>query len=111
MKTAAKRQPKKRDMRLKIVKNDPWLEPFNDAIKGRHDHVLHKLNELTGERSPCRSLLAAIFISVFTRHPVNGFSVNGHLMLQKFISLAILIIGRKMKPIALNLLVTVVIGK
>ncbi len=48
MKTAAKRQPKKRDMRLKIVKNDPWLEPFNDAIKGRHDHVLHKLNELTG---------------------------------------------------------------
>ena len=36
-----------------IVKNDPWLEPFEDAIRGRHDHVLYKLNELTngGKRS------------------------------------------------------------
>lgn len=34
--------------RLKIVKNDPWLEPYNDAIQGRHDHVLHKMEELTG---------------------------------------------------------------
>ena len=34
--------------RLKIVKNDPWLEPFNDAIQGRHDHVLNKIQELTG---------------------------------------------------------------
>ena len=30
-----------------IVKNDPWLEPFEGAIRGRHDHVLYKLNELT----------------------------------------------------------------
>lgn len=30
-----------------IVKNDPWLEPFENAIRGRHDHVLYKLNELT----------------------------------------------------------------
>ena len=34
--------------RLKIVKNDPWLEPYNDAIQGRHDHVLSKMAELTG---------------------------------------------------------------
>ena len=33
--------------RLKIVKNDSWLEPFNDAIQGRHDHVLNKIQELT----------------------------------------------------------------
>ncbi|MBQ3925592.1 MAG: alpha amylase C-terminal domain-containing protein [Bacteroidaceae bacterium] len=30
-----------------IVKNDPWLEPFEGAICGRHDHALWKLNELT----------------------------------------------------------------
>ena len=30
-----------------IVKNDPWLEPFEGAICGRHDHALYKLNELT----------------------------------------------------------------
>ena len=37
--------------RLKIVKNDPWLEPYNDAIQGRHDHVLYKLQELTGGKT------------------------------------------------------------
>ena len=30
-----------------LVKNDSWLEPFEDAIRGRHDHALYKLNELT----------------------------------------------------------------
>ncbi|MBR1668174.1 MAG: alpha amylase C-terminal domain-containing protein [Bacteroidaceae bacterium] len=30
-----------------IVKNDPWLEPFEGPIVGRHDHALYKLNELT----------------------------------------------------------------
>ena len=30
-----------------LVKNDPWLEPFEEAIKGRHEHALYKLNELT----------------------------------------------------------------
>ena len=42
---------KSKDTRLKIVKDDPWLEPFNDAIQGRHDHVNHKLHELTGGKS------------------------------------------------------------
>ena len=30
-----------------IVKNDPWLEPFEGAICGRQDHALWKLHELT----------------------------------------------------------------
>ena len=30
-----------------LVKNDPWLEPFEGAIRGRHEHALYKLNELT----------------------------------------------------------------
>ncbi len=32
---------------LKLVKNDPWLLPFNDAIEGRHNHALSKMAELT----------------------------------------------------------------
>lgn len=37
---------------LKLVKDDPWLQPFNDAIQGRHDMVIRKLHELTlGEQS------------------------------------------------------------
>lgn len=39
---------RKKDNRLKIVKGDPWLEPYEAAIQGRHDHVLRKLEELTG---------------------------------------------------------------
>ena len=30
-----------------LVKNDPWLEPFEDAIKGRHEHAVWKINQLT----------------------------------------------------------------
>ena len=32
---------------LGIVKHDGWLEPFSDAINGRHQHVIDKLGELT----------------------------------------------------------------
>ena len=34
---------------LKIIKNDPWLEPYSDAIKGRHQHVIDKEKELIGK--------------------------------------------------------------
>ncbi|BCS84296.1 1,4-alpha-glucan branching enzyme [Prevotella herbatica] len=30
-----------------IVKNDPYLEPYEDAICGRHDNVLRKLSQFT----------------------------------------------------------------
>ena len=32
---------------LKLIKNDEWLAPFADAIEGRHQHALDKINELT----------------------------------------------------------------
>ena len=48
-KPAAKRAPRKAaaPKHINLVKNDPWLEPFEGAIQGRHDHVLYKLNELS----------------------------------------------------------------
>ena len=30
-----------------LVRTDAWLEPFEDAIRGRHDHALWKINALT----------------------------------------------------------------
>ena len=30
-----------------LVRNDSWLEPFEDAIRGRHDHALWKIGQLT----------------------------------------------------------------
>ena len=32
---------------LKIIKDDPWLAPFEPAIAGRHADALHKIDELT----------------------------------------------------------------
>jgi len=32
---------------LNLIKNDPWLEPFADAINGRHEHFLYKEKQLT----------------------------------------------------------------
>ena len=33
--------------KLAILRNDPWLEPYADAIEGRHQDVVRKLEELT----------------------------------------------------------------
>ena len=30
-----------------LVRNDTYLEPYEEAIRGRHDHALWKLNQLT----------------------------------------------------------------
>lgn len=32
-----------------IVAHDPYLEPFEDAIRGRHDHVAWKISQLTNQ--------------------------------------------------------------
>lgn len=34
---------------LKLIKNDPWLEPFEEAIEGRHTYIKSKEKELTGD--------------------------------------------------------------
>ena len=30
-----------------LVRNDSWLEPFEGAIRGRHDHAVWKIGQLT----------------------------------------------------------------
>ena len=30
-----------------LVRDDSWLEPFEQAIRGRHDHALWKIGQLT----------------------------------------------------------------
>ena len=35
---------------LRIIRNDPWLTPYKDAIEGRHAHALWRENRLTGGR-------------------------------------------------------------
>ncbi len=35
------------DTQLTLIKNDPWLAPYEEAIEGRHQFVKRKLKELT----------------------------------------------------------------
>lgn len=37
-----------RPRQLKIVSDDEWLQPFEAAIQGRHEHVNNKIADLTG---------------------------------------------------------------
>ncbi len=37
----------KKKKQLAILRNDPWLEPYEPAIEGRHEDVVRKLEELT----------------------------------------------------------------
>ena len=32
---------------LKIIKNDPWLEPYRQAIEGRYNYALSREKSLT----------------------------------------------------------------
>lgn len=45
--------------KLALIQNDPWLEPFSEAIEGRHDDAVNKeINLLGGKpRKGCRSLV------------------------------------------------------
>ena len=82
---------------LNLIKNDPWLEPFADAITGRHQYVLNKEAELR-ENKPFQILHRGIFILDCIAPIRGGLSVNGLLMLLIFIWWVHLIIGRKKLP-------------
>ena len=30
---------------LKLIKNDPWLAPYKQAIEGRHNRAVEKISE------------------------------------------------------------------
>ena len=45
--TAKKPVEQKQPQHIGLVEHDSWLEPFEGAIRGRHDHALWKLGQLT----------------------------------------------------------------
>ena len=42
-----KKKQSKAPEHIGLVRNDSWLEPFEAAIRGRHDHAVWKINQLT----------------------------------------------------------------
>lgn len=45
--TTGRKTRKSAPKHIGIVKNDPYLEPYEQAIRGRHDHALWKIGQLT----------------------------------------------------------------
>ena len=64
---------------LNLIKNDPWLAPYKEAIEGRYQYVVNKEKNLTGNGRQTLSEMACI------RQRVDGFFVSGHPMLLLYI--------------------------
>lgn len=100
-KTACKKTTKAATVKhIGLVKNDPYLADYEDAIRGRHDHVLWKMGQLTNNgKTTLSDLPMASNTSAFTRQRRDGCSVSGRLTLQISISSAISTTGRRQRSI------------
>lgn len=59
---------------LNLIKNDPWLEPFEDAIKGRHQHALNKEAELTNNGKQTLSDFASGYLYFGLHRTADGWT-------------------------------------
>ena len=44
---------------LNLIKNDPWLAPYKEAIEGRYQYVVNKEKNLTGNGRQTLSEMAS----------------------------------------------------
>ena len=48
--------------RLKMIKNDPWLEPYEQIISDRHEYAVRRMNELTNNGAQTLSDFASGYL-------------------------------------------------
>ena len=86
---------------LNLIKNDPWLEPFADAINGRHQHAIDKESELTNKGKLTLSDFASGYLYFGLHRTDDGWVfVNGRPTQPKSLWSELLTIGKKKKNIA-----------
>jgi 1,4-alpha-glucan branching enzyme len=68
---------------LNLIKNDPWLAPYEAAIEGRYQYVIDKEKSLTNNGKLTLSEMASGYL--YTKPRKAGCSVNGRRMLTLFI--------------------------
>jgi 1,4-alpha-glucan branching enzyme len=61
------------DKKLALIKNDGWLEPYSDAIMGRHQHALDKESELTDKGVHTLSDFATGYLYFGLHHTKEGW--------------------------------------
>ncbi len=66
----------KKPAKIGLVKNDSWLEPFEGAINGRHQHVLDKLNELTANGKQTLSDFASGYLYFGLHQTEKGWTLR-----------------------------------
>ncbi|MDR2776074.1 MAG: alpha amylase C-terminal domain-containing protein [Tannerella sp.] len=58
---------------LKLIQNDPWLEPYGNAIEGRHDSVVAKEKELVRNGILSLSEFSSGYLYFGLHHRGNGW--------------------------------------
>jgi 1,4-alpha-glucan branching enzyme len=58
---------------LQLIQNDPWLEPYSNAIKGRHDVVVEKEKEFTQNDILSLSGFSSGYLYFGLHHRDNGW--------------------------------------
>lgn len=83
---------------LNLIKNDPWLEPYADAINGRHKHATEKEAELTNKGKQTLSDFASGYLYFGLHRTDEGWvSANGLPMPLRFSWLERLMTGKRRK--------------
>jgi 1,4-alpha-glucan branching enzyme len=59
--------------KLNLIKNDPWLEPYSDAIQGRHEHMLERESLLTLFGRQSLSTFASGYLHFGLNHTEHGW--------------------------------------
>ena len=58
---------------LKLIQEDPWLKPYNNAIKGRHNHVVEKEKEITQNGAVSLSDFSSGYLYFGLHHKKDGW--------------------------------------
>ena len=86
---------------LNLIKNDPWLEPFADAINGRHQHAIDKELELTNKGKLTLSDVASGYLYFGLHRTDDGWvSANGRPTQPKYLWSELLMAGKKKRNTA-----------
>ncbi len=64
------------ERKLALITNDGWLEPFADAINGRHQHAVEKEAELTDHGSKSLSDFASGYLYFGLHHTGKGWTLR-----------------------------------
>ena len=64
------------ERKLALITNDGWLEPFADAINGRHQHAVEKEAELTDHGSKSLSEFASGYLYFGLHHTGKGWTLR-----------------------------------